>query len=539
MLRAGADMGKAQFAKQSGYPALGIDDAKARLDHPLQVDPPPADNPVHRRIGAGLDNLAKFFHLDIAQVARPARALAVGEAIRSLFVEPVNPVPQGLAIHPTDPCGLSTAHAIVDRRKRQQTAALPGILATAGEFTKVAGIKVATKRNTGWHGDPPLPTLNQIKTDLGIPTESEIDAVGITEHLGYEPHGEPASQQSNRRNGAARKVLKGNDGAVPIDIPRDRDGSFEPELIQKGQTRIDGMDDKIIGLYAAGLSTRDIRAHLEEVYGLRVSADLISRVTDAVLEEVSDWQNRALEPVYPIVFPDALRVKIRDAESRQVKNKAVYVALGVTPEGEREVPGLWIADNEGAKFWLSVMNNLKNRGLEDILIAVVDGLKGFPDAINAAFPDTTVQTCIVHLVRHSLNFCGWKDRKAVAKDLKLIYQAVDDGEAAKALDDFEAEWGDKYPSIAPSWRRAWQEVIPFFAFPPAVRKIIYTTNAIESLNRVIRKTTKTRGSFPTDAAATKLIYLAIRNFEKAGRCVREWVAARNQFAILYPERFNK
>ena len=460
MLRAGADMGKAQFAKQSGYPALGIDDAKARLDHPLQVDPPPADNPVHRRIGAGLDNLAKFFHLDIAQVARPARALAVGEAIRSLFVEPVNPVPQGLAIHPTDPCGLSTAHAIVDRRKRQQTAALPGILATAGEFTKVAGIKVATKRNTGWHGDPPLPTLNQIKTDLGIPTESEIDAVGITEHLGYEPHGEPASQQSNRRNGAARKVLKGNDGAVPIDIPRDRDGSFEPELIQKGQTRIDGMDDKIIGLYAAGLSTRDIRAHLEEVYGLRVSADLISRVTDAVLEEVSDWQNRALEPVYPIVFPDALRVKIRDAESRQVKNKAVYVALGVTPEGEREVPGLWIADNEGAKFWLSVMNNLKNRGLEDILIAVVDGLKGFPDAINAAFPDTTVQTCIVHLVRHSLNFCGWKDRKAVAKDLKLIYQAVDDGEAAKALDDFEAEWGDKYPSIAPSWRRAAFQPMP-------------------------------------------------------------------------------
>jgi len=241
-----------------------------------------------------------------------------------------------------------------------------------------------------------------------------------------------------------------------------------------------------------------------------VSADLVSRVTDAVLEEVSDWQNRALEPMYPIVFLDALRVKIRDAESRQVKNKAVYVALGVTPEGEREVLGLWIAANEGAKFWLSVMNNLRNRGVEDILIAVVDGLKGFPDAINAAFPDTAVQTCIVHLVRHSLNFCGWKDRKAVAKDLKRIYQATDDTEAEKALADFEAEWGQKYPSIAPSWQRAWQEVIPFFAFPPAVRKIIYTTNAIESLNRVIRKTTKTRGSFPTDDAATKLIYLALR-----------------------------
>ena len=221
-----------------------------------------------------------------------------------------------------------------------------------------------------------------------------------------------------------------------------------------------------------------------------------------------------MEPIYPIVFLDALRVKIRDVESRPVKNKAVYVALGVTPEGEREVLGLWIVANEGAKFWLSVMNNLRNRGVEDILIAVVDGLKGFPDAINAAFPDTTVQTCIVHLVRHSLNFCGWKDRKAVAKDVKRIYQATDDKEAEKALVEFEAEWGQKYPSIVPSWRRAWQEVIPFFAFPPAVRKIIYPTNAIESLNRVIRKTTKTRGSFPTDDAATKLIYLAIRNFEK-------------------------
>ena len=361
----------------------------------------------------------------------------------------------------------------------------------------------------------------------------------LTEHLGYEPEAQPSDYQSNRRNGTTRKTLKGNDGALPIDVPRDRDSSFEPELIKKGQTRIDGMEDKIIGLYAAGLSTRAIRAHLEEVYGLKVSADLISRVTDAVLEEVSDWQNRALEPMYPIVFLDALRVKIRDAESRQVKNKAVYVALGVTPEGEREVLGLWIANNEGAKFWLSVMNNLRNRGLEDILIAVVDGLKGFPEAINAAYPDTTVQNCIVHLVRQSLNFCVWKDRKVVAKDLKRIYQATDDAEAEKALADFEAEWAPKYPSITPAWRRAWQEVIPFFAFPPEVRKVIYTTNAIESLNRVIRKTTKTRGSFPTDDAAMKLIYLAIRNFERKGSAVQEWVAARNQFAILYPERFNK
>src|SRR6056297_3804521 len=315
--------------------------------------------------------------------------------------------------------------------------------------------------------------------ELRIKLMERMLGAELTAHPGYEEGKDAPLGQSNRRNGTASKRLKGQDGEVPIAVPRDRNGSFEPELIKKGHTRIDGMDDKIIGLYAAGLSTRDIRAHLEEVYGLKVSADLISRVTDAVLEEVSDWQNRALEQMYPIVFLDALRVKIRDAESRQVKNKAVYVALGITPEGEREVLGLWIANNEGAKFWLSVMNNLRNRGVEDILIAVVDGLKGFPDAINAAFPDTTVQTCIVHLVRHSLNFCGWKDRKSVAKDLKRVYQATDDVEAEKALAEFEAEWGQKYPSIAPSWRRAWQEVTPFFAFPPEVRKIIYTTDEIE------------------------------------------------------------
>lgn len=387
-------------------------------------------------------------------------------------------------------------------------------------------------------------TADDLLGDQGLMKELKVRLMErmlgaeLTEHLGYEPGDEPAANQINRRNGTSRKTVKGNDGALPIDVPRDRDGSFEPELIKKGQTRIDGMDDKIIGFYAAGLSTRDIRAHLEEVYGLRVSADLISRVTDAVLEEVSDWQNRALDRMYPIVFLDALRVKIRDAESRQVKNKAVYLALGVNSDGEREVLGLCIANTEGAKFWLSIMNNLRNRGLEDILIAVVDGLKGFPEAINAAYPETTVQTCIVHLVRQSLNFCGWKDRKIVAKDLKQIYQATDDRAAEQALADFEAKWGGKYPSIAPAWRRAWQEVIPFFAFPPAVRKIIYTTNAIENLNRVIRKTTKTRGSFPTDDAAMKLIYLAIRNFEKKGSVVREWVDARNQFAILYDERFN-
>ena len=257
-----------------------------------------------------------------------------------------------------------------------------------------------------------------------------------------------------------------------------------------------------------------------------------------MLDEVRDWQSRALERMYPIVIFDALRVKIRDADSRMVKNKAVYVALGVSRDGVREVLGLWIAENEGAKFWLSVMNELKNRGVQDILIAVVDGLKGFPEAITAAFPETTVQTCIVHLVRHSLNFCSWKDRKAVARELRRIYQAATADQAADELDAFEKKWAGKYPSIAPAWRRAWAEVIPFFGFDPAIRKIIYTTNAIESLNRVIRKSIKTRGSFPTEEAATKLIYLAIRNFEKGGRNVREWYAARNQFAIMFDERFN-
>ena len=360
----------------------------------------------------------------------------------------------------------------------------------------------------------------------------------LTEHLGYEDGEAAPPSQSNRRNGLSKKTLKGEDGTLPLAVPRDRDGSFEPELVKKGQTRIDGMDDKIIGLYAAGLPVRDIRTPLEDLYGLKVSADLISRVTDAVLDEVREWQSRALDPMYPIVMFDALRVKIRDADSRTVKNKAVYVALGVSKDGVREVLGLWIAENEGAKFWLSVMNELKNRGLADILIAVVDGLKGFPEAITAAFPETTVQTCIVHLTRHSLNFCGWKDRKAVAADLRLIYSAATADLAADALDAFEEKWGEKFPSIAPAWRRAWQEVIPFFAFDPAIRKIIYTTNAIESLNRVIRKSIKTRGSFPTDEAATKLIYLAIRNFEKSGRTVREWFAARNQFAIMFDERFN-
>jgi putative transposase len=359
----------------------------------------------------------------------------------------------------------------------------------------------------------------------------------LTEHLGYE-HGEAAPPvQANRRNGVSRKTVKSEDGAFELEVPRDREGSFEPRLIGKGQTRIDGLDEKIIAMYARGMSVRDIRGHLEELYGLEVSPDLISRVTDAVLDEVKEWRSRALDAVYPVVIFDALRVKIRDKDSRIVKNKAVYLALGITGDGEREVLGLWIAENEGAKFWLSVMTELRNRGVQDILIAVVDGLKGFPEAITAAFPETTVQTCVVHLVRHSLNFCSWKDRKAVAAKLREVYVAENAEAAWDALEAFDADWGRQYPSIAQAWRRAWQEVIPFFAFGPEIRRVIYTTNAIESLNRIIRKAIKTRGSFPSEDAAEKLIYLAIRGHEKTARTVRGWLTAVNQFAIMFEDRF--
>lgn len=291
-------------------------------------------------------------------------------------------------------------------------------------------------------------------------------------------------------------------------------------------------------LYARGMSVRDIRAHLEELYGLEVSPDLVSRVTDAVMDEVREWRSRALDAVYPVVIFDALRVKIRDKDSRIVRNKAVYIALGITGDGQREVLGLWIADTEGAKFWLAVMTELRNRGLQDILIAVVDGLKGFPEAITATFPQAMVQTCIVHLVRHSLNFCSWKDRKAVAARLREVYGAETAEAAEEALEAFDEEWGGRYPSIAQAWRRAWPEVIPFFAFGPEIRRVIYTTNAVESLNRVIRKAIKTRGSFPSEEAAEKLIYLAIREHEKTARNVRGWLTAVNQFAIMFDDRFN-
>jgi putative transposase len=341
----------------------------------------------------------------------------------------------------------------------------------------------------------------------------------------------------NRRNGSSQKTVLTGTSKLTLDIPRDRAGSFEPALIAKYQRRFPDFDDKIISMYARGLSVREIRGHLEEIYGLEVSPDLISAVTDAVLEEVSEWQNRPLDALYPIVFFDAIRVKIRDEGF--VRNKAVYVALGILPNGTKEILGLWIEQTEGAKFWLRVMNELKTRGISDILIAVVDGLKGFPEAITAVFPQTVVQTCIVHLIRHSLDFVAWKDRKPVVPALRAIYRAKDADAGLKALDAFEAgPWGQRYPAIVQSWRRNWQHVVPFFAFPESVRRIIYTTNAIEALNAKLRRAVRTRGHFPNDDAAMKLLYLVLNHAsDEWKRPPREWFEAKAQFALIFGERF--
>lgn len=359
----------------------------------------------------------------------------------------------------------------------------------------------------------------------------------LTHHLGYARGEDKPETQDNHRNGSTSKTVLTDDGALPIEVPRDRAGTFEPQIIAKGERRFTGFDDKIIAMYARGMSVREIQGYLEEIYGVQVSPDFISTVTDAVVEEVREWQVRPLEALYPVIFFDALRVKIRDEGT--VKNKAVYLALGILPDGTKDILGIWIEQTEGAKFWLKVMTELKNRGVNDILIAVVDGLKGFPEAISAVFPRTQIQTCIVHLIRASLDYASWKDRKALATELKTIYRAPDAETARHALDAFDqGPWGRKYPPIAASWRRHWEEVIPFFAYPADVRKIIYTTNAIESLHMQLRKIIKTRGHFPSDEAATKLIYLALRNITKEWKMsAREWKSAMTQFAILFPERF--
>jgi putative transposase len=341
----------------------------------------------------------------------------------------------------------------------------------------------------------------------------------------------------NHRNGRSGKRVLSESGALPLSIPRDRHGRFEPKLIEKYKRRFPGFDEKIIALYARGMSTRDIQAHILELYGLTISPDLVSAVTDAVHDEVNAWQSRPLESTYAIVFFDALRVKIRDEGA--VRNKAVYLAIGMRCSGHKEILGLWIEQTEGAKFWLRVMTELKNRGTQDILIAVVDGLKGFPEAIESVFPQAEVQTCIVHLIRYSMQFASWKERKHVAKALKPVYQAESAEQAAQRLEDFDAgEWGSKYPAIAQAWRRKWEQVIPFFAFAPAVRRIIYTTNAIESLHSQVRKAVRNRGHFPSDKAATKLIYLALKNIAaKWKNPPIPWHQAKAQFAIHFEDRF--
>ena len=355
----------------------------------------------------------------------------------------------------------------------------------------------------------------------------------IDEHL----DGEAAAGKTNHRNGYSRKSVLTGTAKIPLSVPRDRAGTFDPKLIARYQRRFPDFDDKIVSMYARGMTVREIRGHLEEIYGIDVSPDLISTVTDAVLEEVAEWQNRPLDACYPLVFLDAIRVKIRDEGF--VRNKAVYIALGILPDGTKEILGIWIEQTEGAKFWLRVMNELKSRGVADILIAVVDGLKGFPEAINAVFPRTVVQTCIVHLIRHSMDFASWKDRKGVAQALRAVYRAADAGAGLAALDAFEASpWGEKYPAIAQSWRRNWDLVIPFFAFPEGVRRIIYTTNAIEALNAKLRRAVRTRGHFPSDDAASKLLYLVLNHAAADWkRPPREWFEAKTQFAVMFAERF--
>jgi putative transposase len=342
----------------------------------------------------------------------------------------------------------------------------------------------------------------------------------------------------NHRNGSSRKRVLAGDGHVEVTIPRDREARFDPVLIGKYQRRLPDFDDKVISMYARGMSTREIQGHLEEIYGAEVSPQLISTVTDAVSAEVAEWQSRPLEPLYPVMFFDAIRVKVRDQGT--VSNKAAYLALGITPDGRKHVLGLWIDPNEGARFWLRIVNELRNRGVKDILIAVVDGLKGFPEAINAAFPQTLVQTCVVHLLRNALAYVSWQDRKQVVAALKPIYKAPTADAALVALDDFEAgPWGKKYPAIAPLWRRQWDQVIPFFAFPQEVRRIIYTTNAIESLNSTLRTAIRSRGHFPNDEAAMKLLYLALRGVSRKWKnAQREWTAAMTQFAIMFGDRFS-
>jgi putative transposase len=358
--------------------------------------------------------------------------------------------------------------------------------------------------------------------------------VELTDHVGYEPHQEPPGGAGNTRNGTTPKTLICEHGQVAIDAPRDRDGSFAPKIVKKRQRRFVGFDDKILALYSRGLSTRDIEAHLAEIYGVKVGRDLISRVTDAVMDDVRDWAKRPLEDIYPIVFLDCMVIKVRDGGT--VQRRALYLALGVTLDGDRDVLGMWFEESEGAKFWMQVLTDLKQRGVQDILIACVDGLTGFPDAIEAIFPQTTVQTCLVHLIRASLKYVPRREREQVARDLKPIYTAIDADAAQVELERFDEKWGQRFPVITQAWLNAWEYVIPFLAFPAEVRRVIYTTNAIEALNRQLRKAIKTKGSFPNEDAARKLVYLALQNAVPQWTRTRNWTTALLAFKIHFGDR---
>jgi transposase-like protein len=369
--------------------------------------------------------------------------------------------------------------------------------------------------------------LNNLSAFLTKLTVEAALKVEMDHHLGYDKHALAGNHSGNSRNGYSSKIVKGNHGEVEIQTPRDRNAKFEPQLIKKGQTRITGMDEQILSLYAKGMSTRDIVAAFEEMYGAEISSGLISQGTNAVIEEVIEWQNRPLDTVYPIVYLDCIVLKIR--QDKRVINKAIYLVLGINIEGHKELLGMWVSENEGAKFWLSVLTDLKNRGVQQMLITCVDGLKGFPDAIKATYPKAKIQLCIVHMVRNSLKLVPWKDYKVVTADLKRIYQSVREQEASLELDNFSEKWDIKYPQISKSWRSNWENLIAIFDYPPDIRKVIYTTNAIESLNSVIRKSVKTRKVFPSDDAALKVVYLAIQAATKKWSMpIRDWKPALNR-----------
>jgi putative transposase len=358
----------------------------------------------------------------------------------------------------------------------------------------------------------------------------------LTHHLGYEAGDKPPEEQGNRRNGTSSKTLRTEQGPMAVEVPRDREGTFEPQIVPKHQRHFNGFDDKILSMYARGMSVRDIRAHLEEIYGVSVDGDLISRVTDAVVEELRAWQNRPLDPLYLVAYLDALVVKIRD--KGVVQNKAVYLVVGVGLDGSKDILGMWIQQTEGAKFWMNILTELRNRGVQDVLVLCADGLTGLPQAVSAVFPQTVFQTCIVHMVRSSTRYVSWKERKAVCADLRRVYTAQTRDAADQALTDFEKRWDKQYPTIAAAWRKRWEEIVPFLDFPPEIRRAIYTTNAIEALNRQLRKVLKTRGHLPSDDAAFKLLYLALRNAKRVwGRPFPQWNRSLAQFAICFEGRF--